>query len=66
MQVPNAVQPGLNFYGQTYVPARDGGGEMWPNYNPDLPWVSPNSDITSPEWATARTVRLAMSLAIDR
>ena len=66
MQVPNAVQAGLNFYGQTYVPARDGGGEMWPNYNPDLPWVSPNSDITSPEWATARTVRLAMSLAIDR
>ena len=66
MQVPNAVQAGLNFYGQTYMPARDGGGEMWPNYNPDLPWVSPNSDITSMEWATARTVRLAMSLAIDR
>jgi ABC-type transport system substrate-binding protein len=39
---------------------------MWPNYNPDLPWVSSNSDITSPEWATARTVRLAMSIAIDR
>ena len=73
MQVPNAVQAGLNFYGQTYMPARDGDtgkpnvrGEMWPNYNPDLPWVSSNSDITSPEWATARTVRLAMSIAIDR
>jgi len=73
MQVPNAVQAGLNFYGQTYVPARDSetgepnvNGEMWPNYNPDLPWVSSNSDITSPEWATARTVRLAMSIAIDR
>ena len=66
MQVPNAVQAGVNFYGQTYMPARDGGGEMWPNYNPDLPWVSPNSDITSPEWATARTVRLAMAIAIDR
>ena len=66
MQVPNAVQAGVNFYGQTYMPARDGGGEMWPNYNPDLPWVSPNSDITSSEWATARTVRLAMAIAIDR
>ena len=66
MQVPNAVQAGVNFYGQTYMPARDGGGEMWPNYNPDLPWVSPNSDINSPEWATARTVRLALAIAIDR
>ena len=66
MQVPNAVQAGVNFYGQTYMPARDGGGEMWPNYNPDLPWVSPNSDITSPEWATARKVRRAMAIAIDR
>ena len=66
MQVPNAVQAGINFYGQLYVPARDGGGESWPAYNPDNAWVSPNSDITSPEWATARTVRLAMSIAIDR
>ncbi len=66
MQVPNAVQAGINFYGQLYMPARDGDGESWPAYNPDNPWVSPNSDITSPEWATARTVRLAMAIAIDR
>ncbi len=66
MQVPNAVQAGINFYGQLYVPARDGGGESWPAYNPDNPWVSSNSDITSPEWADARNVRLALSIAIDR
>ena len=66
MSVPNAVQAGINFYGQLYVPARDGGGDSWPAYNPDNAWVSPNSDITSPEWATARKVRLAMSIAIDR
>ena len=66
MQVPNAVQAGLNFYGQLYVPARDGDGESWPAYNPENAWVSPNSDITSPEWANARNVRLAMSIAIDR
>ena len=66
MAVPNAVLAGLNFYGQLYVPARDGDGESWPAYDPDNPWVSPNSDITSPEWAEARKVRLALSLAIDR
>ncbi|MCH8989167.1 MAG: ABC transporter substrate-binding protein [Chloroflexi bacterium] len=66
MQVPNAIQAGLNFYGQTYMPARDGGGEPWPNYNPDLPWVSSNSDTSSPEWDAARKVRFALSIAIDR
>ena len=65
MQVPNAVQAGLNFYGQLYVNARDS-DEPWPAYNPDNPWVSADSDITSEEWATARKVRLAMSIAIDR
>ncbi len=31
-----------------------------------LPWVSCDRDITSEEWATARDVRLALALAIDR
>ena len=66
MQVPDAGQAGLNIYGQTYVPARDGSGDPWPNYNTDLPWVSPNSDTSSPEWETARKVREALSIAIDR
>ena len=66
MQVPNAVQAGINFYGQLYVPARGGDGEPWPAYNPENAWVSPNSDINSPEWADARKVRLAMSIAINR
>ena len=66
MQVPDAGQAGLNIYGQTYVPARDGGGEPWPNYNTDLPWVSPNSDPTSAEWEVARKVREALSISIDR
>ena len=66
LQVPNAGQAGLNIYGQTYLPARDGGGAPWPNYNTDLPWVSPNSDVNSAEWQTALKVRLALSIAIDR
>ena len=65
MRVPNAIQSGLHFYGQTYVNAR-GEDKPWPNYNPDLPWVSANSDESSEEWATARKVRLALSIAIDR
>lgn len=65
MQVPNAVQAGLNFYGQLYVNARDS-DEPWPAYNPENPWVSSTSDITSDEWANARKVRLALSIAIDR
>ena len=32
----------------------------------DRPWVSPNSDTSSPEWETARKVREALSIAIDR
>ena len=66
LQVPNAGQAGLNIYGQTYLPARDGGGKAWPNYNTDLPWVSPNSDVNSAEWETARKVREALSISIDR
>ncbi|MCH9016747.1 MAG: hypothetical protein IIB89_03160, partial [Chloroflexi bacterium] len=66
LQVPNAGQAGLNIYGQTYLPARDGGGKPWPNYNTDLPWVSPNSDVNSAEWETARKVREALSISIDR
>ena len=66
LQVPNAGQAGLNIYGQTYLPARDGGGKSWPNYNTDLPWVSPNSDVNSAEWETARKVREALSISIDR
>jgi len=65
MQVPNAGQAGLNMYGQTYVPDPDT-GESFPNYNPDLPWVSSNSDLDSPEWEAARKVREALSIAIDR
>jgi len=37
-----------------------------PGYKPELPWVSSNGDIDSPEWATAVKVRLALAIAIDR
>jgi len=61
MQVPNAGQAGLNFFGQLY-----GTPEPAESYDPELPWVSGNSDPASEEWDTARKVRLALSIAIDR
>jgi ABC-type transport system substrate-binding protein len=61
MQIPNAGQASINFYGQYY-----GTPEPAEAYDPELPWVSSNSDVTSAEWDTARKVRLAMSIAIDR
>ncbi|HCL25110.1 MAG TPA: hypothetical protein DHW65_02025 [Dehalococcoidia bacterium] len=64
MQVPDAGQAGLNIYGQTYVNV--GTADQWPNYNTDLPWVSPNADTSSTEWEIARKVREALSISIDR
>ena len=61
--VPNAVEMGLRIYGNWY-PLE--GVETRPGYDPELPWVSPTDDITSPEWDQARKVRLALVAAIDR
>jgi len=64
MQVPNATQSQLSLYGQTYFNA--GTPDQWPSYDPELPWVSSNSDVNSEEWKTAVKVRLALQIAIDR
>ena len=65
MQVPNAAQSGLNFYGATYLNAKDS-DERWPNFDPELAWVSADSDVNSEDWANAVKVRKALSIAIDR
>lgn len=62
--VPQAGAMNLNFYGNFYVGV--GTDEEQPGYDSDLAWVSSNSDVDSPEWISARKVREAMSLAIDR
>jgi ABC-type transport system substrate-binding protein len=64
MRVPLAGQSGLNIYGQTYVGI--GTPQERESFDPNLPWVSSNPDINSPEWQEAMKVRLALSLAIDR
>ena len=65
MQVPNAAQSGLNFYGATYLNATDS-DERWPNFDPSLPWVSDSADEESDSWQKAVKVRKALSIAIDR
>ncbi|MDA0265256.1 MAG: ABC transporter substrate-binding protein [Chloroflexi bacterium] len=61
---PNAGQAGLNLYGQLYGLDKD--GNEYPQYNPDLAWVSSNPDTESEEWANAVKVKKALNIAIDR
>ncbi|MCZ6789424.1 MAG: ABC transporter substrate-binding protein, partial [Chloroflexi bacterium] len=54
----------LGFYGMWH----DGVGteDERAGWDPEAPYISSNSDPSSPEWERARKVRLAMGLAIDR
>lgn len=63
MQTPNAIIQSIRFYGNWY-PIE--GVDPRPGYDPDLPWVSPTDDITSPEWERAVNVRRALIYAVDR
>ncbi len=63
MSVPSAIEMRLRIYGNWY-PIE--GVETRPGYDPELPWVSPTDDVTSPEWARATKVRQAFMFAIDR
>ena len=64
MAQQGAVESMMGFYGSHYVGI--GTEDERPGYNPDLPWVSTNPDVDSPEWDRARKVRLAMAISIDR
>ncbi len=64
MQLPGGGEAALTFYGQYYVGI--GTEDQQPGYDPDLPWVSADPDLTSDEWVRASKVRNALSIAIDR
>ena len=64
MSQPGASSSGLNVYGQFYIGV--GTDDERPGYDPDLPYVSSNPDLDSPEWEQARKVREAMAIAINR
>ena len=65
MQVPDqaAGEMLLHFHGGLYFNV--GTDDQEAAYDPDLPWVSSNTEIGSPEWEQARKVRQAMVRAID-
>ena len=64
MRVEGGASEQLNITGNWYVGV--GTEAERPSYDPDLPWVSSNPDPTSAEWETARKVREAMAISIDR
>ena len=53
----------LHFHGGLYFNV--GTPDQEAAYDPDLPWVSSNTEIGSPEWEQAKKVRQAMVKAID-
>ena len=57
-------QAGMNVYGQLYTGIGD--PDQKGDFDGDRAWVSANADVNSPEWANARKVREAMTIAIDR
>ena len=64
MRVEGGASEQLNITGNWYVGV--GTEAERPGYDPDLPWVSSNPDPTSAEWETARKVREALAISIDR
>ena len=65
MKVPDqaAGEMLLHFHGGLYFNV--GTDQQEAAYDPDLPWVSANIEVGSPEWEQARKVRQAMVKAID-
>jgi peptide/nickel transport system substrate-binding protein len=62
--ISGSADSGLHLYGNYLVEAL--AGKKVAAYDPQLPWVSSNPDLASPEWVKARKVRQALSIAIDR
>ena len=77
MSFPGGLMNNANLLGMHHFPEHpahhpkaDGSPPSVPvaenHFDCTLPWVSCDRDTESEEWATARNVRLAMALAIDR
>jgi peptide/nickel transport system substrate-binding protein len=64
MEVVGGANLHLNIFGNWHVTA--GTPDQAPGFDAELPWVSSNPDVNSPEWERARKVREALALAIDR
>ena len=66
MAMPGAIDYGINFYGGYYAEAADPAIENRSSYDPEVPWISSNWELDSPEWDNARKIREALAIAIDR
>ncbi len=66
LTVPNAIDYAINLYGGYYTEASKPDTENRPSYDPEVPWISSNWELDSPEWENARKIREALAISIDR
>ena len=66
LSVSNAIDYGINFYGGYYAEASKPDTENRASYDPEVPWISSNWELDSPEWENARKIREALAISIDR
>ncbi|MCH8799716.1 MAG: ABC transporter substrate-binding protein [Chloroflexi bacterium] len=66
MALPGAIDYAINFYGGYYAEASDPAIENQASYDTEVPWISSNWRVDSPEWENARKIREALAIAIDR
>ena len=66
MSMQGANDYAINFYGGYYAEEADDSMDSRASYDPEVPWISSNWELDSPEWETARKVREALAIAIDR
>ncbi|MEE8465558.1 MAG: ABC transporter substrate-binding protein [Dehalococcoidia bacterium] len=66
LTVPNAIDYAINLYGGYYTEASKPDTENRASYDPEVPWISSNWELDSPEWENARKIREALAISVDR
>ena len=66
LTVPNAIDYAINLYGGYYTEASKPDTENRASYDPEVPWISSDWELDSPEWENARKIREALAISIDR
>lgn len=66
LTVSNAIDYAINLYGGYYTEASKPGTDNRASYDPEVPWISSNFELDSPEWENARKIREALAISVDR
>ena len=66
LSISNAIDYAINLYGGYYTEASKPGTDNRSSYDPEVPWISSNHELDSPEWENSRKIREALAIAIDR